>query len=141
MNSTTLFLLAGLALLIGLFFAFKPQTEQSTQTNQTATQSGQTEIPQVSNEDRFTVAITDGKNVAGTQTYKSIQDKTVVFVISSNVAGDFHVHAPYDLDVDLKPNGTVELNFKADKTGRFELEYHPQQGEHVSLGALEVSPK
>ena len=141
MNKPLYYAAAGLAaLVLGLIILKPGGTITNNTTNNTATNSAQTTTPSVSTEDRFYIEVRDGKNQAGAQSYKTVEGKTVKFQIASNLGGDFHVHG-YDLDKELVPGQTVELTFTADKTGRFDLEYHPAEGEHTVLGALEVTPR
>ena len=140
MNKSFYYAAGALALFILGLIILKPVSNTTNTTNNTATSSAQAPAPVASNEDKFNVTITDGKNAAGAQGYPTTEGKTVKFMITSNVAGEFHVHG-YDLDKELIPGQTVELVLTADKSGRFDLEYHPAQGEHTVLGALEVTPK
>ena len=61
----------------------------------------------------------------------------VTFRISSDKPMEFHMHG-YDLEQKIEPGKTAELHFKADLTGRFEIEDHETEEE---LGVLQVRPR
>lgn len=50
---------------------------------------------------------------------------------------NLHLHG-YDIEKEVKPGETTTLSFKADKTGRFEIE---AEGTGTKLGALVVEPR
>lgn len=142
MNKSFYYAGAAVVLLVAGLFILKPSgTTTNNTTNNNATSSAQT-APVTSNEDKFTVTIKDGKNASGPQTYTSTEGRTVRFVITSNVGGKFHVHGYTNLEkMPLVIGQSVEMVFTADKTGRFDLEFHSESDEETILGALEVTPK
>jgi len=69
------------------------------------------------------------------------QDDKVIFRVSTNVAGEFHI-AGYDIEKEMKLNGTIEIRFTANQAGRYNLERHPEGSEEdIVIGALVVNPK
>lgn len=126
-------------LVLGLIILKPGSTPINNTVNNTATTSSQT-VPVIS-EDKFNVTITGGKNAAGAQTYTTTEGRTVRFTVTSNRTGKFDVHGYTQNKIDLPAGQAVELSFTADKTGRFELEFHPEQGDEAVIGALEVNPK
>lgn len=142
MNKSFYFAAAAVALLVLGLFILKPSgTTTNNSTNNTATTSAQPAptAPVVSNEDKFNVTITDGKNAAGAQVYATTEGRTVRFIVTSNTSGKIDVHSYINRDLGAGP--AVEFSFPADKTGRFEMEFHPEQGAEVVIGALAVNPK
>lgn len=61
----------------------------------------------------------------------------VTLRLTSDKPMEFHMHG-YDLEREIEPGKTAELEFKADLTGRFEIEDHETEEE---LGVLEVRPR
>jgi Cupredoxin-like domain len=61
----------------------------------------------------------------------------VTFRISSDKPMEFHMHG-YDVEREIEPGQTAELHFRADLTGRFEIEDHESERE---LGVLQVRPR
>jgi len=85
----------------------------------------------------FNINIADGKPVAGPTMFRVKQGDTVTFNISSNTAGELHLHG-YDLEVELDPGKTVTLSLTANATGRFLFEVEQTE---VEIGFLEVQPR
>lgn len=139
MNKSFYFPAAAVALLVLGLIILKPGSNTtSNTTNNNATTSAQP-APVISNEDKFNVTLTDGKNAAGAQVYATTEGRTVRFIVTSNTPGKFDVHSYTNQD--LGAGQAVEFSFAADKTGRFEMEFHTQQGTEVVIGALAVNPK
>ncbi len=84
----------------------------------------------------FNVQIQGGKPVGGSATFRVKQGDTVTFNISSDTAGNAHLHG-YDLETAMALGKTVTLSFTANATGRFQFEI--EEGE-VEIGFLEVQP-
>ena len=61
----------------------------------------------------------------------------VTLHISSDEPMEVHVHG-YDMEHEVGPGQKAELHFKADLTGRFEIEDHESERE---LGVLQVRPR
>lgn len=88
-------------------------------------------------EHSFNIQIQDGKPVGGTSTFRVKQDDTVTFNISSDTAGEVHLHG-YDLEAELTPGEKETLSFTANATGRFLIEVEDTE---VEIGFLEVQPR
>lgn len=136
MNRSLVWILGILVVALGVYYFWYRQPQSSTE----PTTSPPAATEPAPTADRFELTLTGGANTAGPQTYTTTEGRTVTFVITSDKAGDFHVHG-YDLEKELAVGEPIELTFTADTAGRFELEYHPSEGEHVGLGALEVQPR
>lgn len=124
--------------MLGLFILKPSGTTTNNTTTNNATSSAQPATV-VSNEDKFNVTLNDGKNAAGAQVYATTEGRTVRFIVTSNTSGKIDVHSYINRDLGAGP--AVEFSFPADKTGRFEMEFHPEQGAEVVIGALAVNPK
>ena len=138
-SSAPLFLLAGVLLLAGLFWWFKPESAMPEAAPGVTVAAGQpvvAEAPPQPLPTRFTLA--KGALVGGPQTLRVLQGKPVRLELLSDVVGELHVHG-YDHELPVRPGEPAQLDFTADKAGRFELELHAHGG-HVELGVIEVMP-
>ncbi len=61
----------------------------------------------------------------------------VTLDVRSDKSMEFHMHG-YDLEREVEPGKATELHFRADLTGRFEIEDHESEKE---LGVLQVRPR
>ena len=94
------------------------------------------------------LSITDGLLAKELRLIKIRKGDQLRFRISSDTAGEFHLHA-YRLRAPLQAGQTTELAFTAFATGRFRLEWHsasdigaPSGGHHAPpLAFLEVQPR
>jgi hypothetical protein len=59
--------------------------------------------------------------------------------ISSNTAGELHLHA-YRLSAQLQAGQTTELAFTAHATGRFRLEWHGASDPNAATGGHHAPP-
>lgn len=134
-NLTIIGALAVVAIVVILFFTLRPKTQTPiVQPPQTA----QTPIVQETPAPKLFEFLIKGKKLAKPeQTIKVTEGEDVLFKITSDEVEEFHLHG-YDISKDLEPNQSVEIQFKADKTGRFEFELEKSK---ITLGALEVLPK
>ena len=62
---------------------------------------------------------------------------TVTLRVSSDRPMEFHLHG-YDVEQEVEPGQKAKLRFKADLTGRFEIEDHDSE---KGLGVLQVRPR
>jgi heme/copper-type cytochrome/quinol oxidase subunit 2 len=65
------------------------------------------------------------------------QGDSVTLRISSDEPMEFHLHG-YDVEQDVEPGQKAGVRFRADLTGRFEIEDHESERE---LGVLQVRPR
>ncbi|MGH2969735.1 MAG: hypothetical protein ACRDK0_11825 [Solirubrobacteraceae bacterium] len=70
------------------------------------------------------------------RTLSFTEGETVRFRVRSDVAEEIHVHG-YDRYVDIPAGKTVNVSFKADITGIFEIELH---GSGEPIASLKVEP-
>ncbi len=78
------------------------------------------------------------------QLIKVTQGDLLRWRVSSNQAGELHLHA-YRLSVKLQAGEEKSIAFSAFATGRFRLEWHaeknPAADQHQALAMLEVRPR
>ena len=65
------------------------------------------------------------------------ENDNVTLRVSSDKPIEIHLHG-YDVEQEVEPGETAEIRFKADITGRFEVEDHESEKE---LGTLQVRPR
>lgn len=130
MNRNYLLYLAGLAIIVGAFFAFKPnQVAAPTSSTQSATSSTQVKT--------FDLDIQNKKLSSGPAKIQVGEADHVIIRISSDTEEEFHLHG-YDKSVNLKPGETVQLDFDATLTGSFPFELEQSK---VELRSVEVTPR
>lgn len=69
------------------------------------------------------VSVASGKVTPGTSIHKVKKGQTVRIVVTVDKADEVHVHG-YDIEKELGAGETGTIEFKADQTGRFEVESH-----------------
>ncbi len=115
-----LFLIITVALLVGLFFVFKPEN----QTQDTGVKE-------------FRIQIQNRKIISGGETLNVLEGDQVTIKILTDEVEEFHLHG-YDRSVDLESDKETQLVFTANLTGRFEFELEKSK---TNLGMIEVQPK
>jgi len=85
----------------------------------------------------FELGLKNGRLVSGPAVLQVKAGDRITLKIASNNSDELHVHG-YDLRLRIKPEEVVNLDFTANRTGRFGLELHRA---HAELGALEVYPQ
>ena len=65
------------------------------------------------------------------------EDDSVTLRVSSDRPMELHLHG-YDVEQEVGPGQKARLRFRADLTGRFEIEDHESERE---LGVLQVRPR
>jgi len=123
------FIIITLALLLGLFFFFKPKPQLS------ETKQNPQQIP-VPITKTFNLVINANKIASGPEVLKANHNDLVIIKVISDSADALHLHG-YDHSVQLSPNVEKQLSFKANLTGRFEFELEHSK---THLGVLEVQP-
>lgn len=117
MSRTLALILVAVIVLVGLFFALRPDTSAEGPQEQTVELEieGSTMTPS-------DITVGEGDNVT--------------LRINTDHPVELHMHG-YNLEQEVEPGETATLSFEADKTGRFEIESH-ETGEE--LGVLIVEP-
>ena len=116
----TLLLVAGVALIVGLFFVFRSDSETTSRTIETTagTGSGPAAEPAAPT---LEVTVRDGGPAGGIQHLTVAKGERVRIVVHSDIEDEVHVHG-YDVSRDVGSGATVELELQATITGRFEIE-------------------
>jgi hypothetical protein len=102
----------------GLFFLLRPDTPSGAPKNRT-----------------FDVSIKGGE--MSPDEISVHKDDTVTLRVNTDKPLELHVHG-YDVEREVEPGQEAKLHFKADLTGRFEVEDHESEKE---LGTLQVRPR
>jgi hypothetical protein len=85
--------------------------------------------------ERAEIIVSDGE-VSGPERIQLEQGQQLMLVVESDVADEVHVHG-YDLLRSVAPGQPARIDFRAETTGRFEVELHEQE---LPLTELVVSP-
>lgn len=85
----------------------------------------------------FELRLKNGRLVSGPAVLQVKAGDRITLKIASNNSDELHVHG-YDLRLRIKPDEVVNLDFTANRTGRFGLELHRA---HAELDSLEVYPQ
>jgi hypothetical protein len=100
----------------------------------------------------FDLAIADGGLVGDETTFTAKEGDTVTLDLSSDVHGTVHIHG-YDHQQSVGPGEPSAIEFVADATGRFSIEFHSTVSDDghddhshdepldFNLGALEIRPR
>lgn len=107
-----------LLVLGGLFFLLRPDTPESASRDRT-----------------FDVSIEGGE--MSPAEISAREGDRVTLRVGSEEPVVLHLHG-YDVEREVEPGQEAKLEFKADLTGRFEIEDHDSQKE---LGVLQVRPR
>ena len=140
-NARIAALIAGaVALAISGFVLAKPGDKSSTPTTSVATTpsaaptatatTGTPAEPAVQ-----TVEVKGGKPVGGIAKLSIGHNQTMRLVVTSDTDGEVHLHG-YDVEKKVGPGAPARFTFKADITGRFEVELHPS----TQIAQLDVTP-
>lgn len=136
-----IFLVAGAALLAGLFVLFKPAGPPPPDASAPAEAEPGGTAPGVAGAVRgariVELRLREGRLESGPAVTQVAQGDEVLLRVITDRVDDLHVHG-YDLELSVHPGIVGELRFVADRSGRFEYELHHA---HVELGVLEVQPK
>jgi hypothetical protein len=117
-----IFLTVAAAILAGLFFLLRP-----TPSSRPALEPAQV----------HDLRVEQGRLVGGPEVIQVLQGQEVILNITSDRTDVFHLRA-YDLHAVLRAGVAETLSFKAERSGRFDLELNRSQD---GLGALEVVPR
>jgi hypothetical protein len=155
---TVALIAAGLGLLVSLYFALRPgsddETTPTTTVVQTTTAAATTE-PEVTTatEPEVTTTATTttgpaepdvvqitvsvpGDKAPTVKHFTIEQDSQVVFVVNSELADEVHLHG-YDRSADVAPGAPATIRFKVDAPGLFEAELESRS---LPIAELEVRP-
>ncbi|MEZ5074372.1 MAG: hypothetical protein R2691_05995 [Solirubrobacterales bacterium] len=142
-------LLVTLAVIVGLFFAFRgpgDDGDATTATTEAATATT-TAAPQAGKADGVTgspspvtaiprIDVVDGEPKGGVAELEFDKGDEIAFEVTSDAADEVHVHG-YDVEAEVPAGGTAKLDFRADLDGVFEVELHHSGTE---IAVLTVNP-
>lgn len=132
-----LFVLAALAMLVGLFLWLRPAPAPLQAVEGAPGTSPAPPAPEQAHPVGFDLVVKDGKLVSGPATLAVAQGDAVRLRVQSDRDDELHLHG-YDLELPLKAHDTGQLDFTADRSGRFDIELHHAG---TGIGALEVEPR
>ena len=139
---------ATLGLAVLLFLVLRPDDDEATEAPAPpappATNTGQgtqtsppppppTPPPAVT---RVSVVVRGGEVRGGVLRVSVPKGRRIVLVVRADVADHVHVHG-YDRFRDIAPGAPARLRFRANLTGRFEVELEDR---HVQIAEIEVRP-
>ena len=143
-------LLVTLAVIVGLFFAFKgggddDSTNATTATSDTAATttddsgsepSGEKKKEKPAESSVPVIEVVGGQPQGGIAGLDFNQGDEIRFDVTSDTADEVHVHG-YDIEEEVPAGGTAKFDFPADLEGVFEVELH---GSETQIAELTVNP-
>jgi hypothetical protein len=144
-------LLVTLAVIVGLFFAFKgggddDSTNATTATTDTAATTTDDSGSEPSGEKKKkekpaessvpVIEVVGGQPQGGIAGLDFNQGDEIRFDVTSDTADEVHVHG-YDIEEEVPAGGTAKFDFPADLEGVFEVELH---GSETQIAELTVNP-
>ncbi len=85
----------------------------------------------------YSFHLVDGQVQSGPTEISAEQGETLLFTISSDTAGTFHI-ADYPVRINLSKNTPAQISFTVNEAGRFSYEFGPQ---NTVLGSINIAPK
>lgn len=125
MQRRLVLIVAGLVVLVALFFVVRPRNKEPAPPATTTAAPVATEV---------TIEVTDGA-VIGPERVKTDVGSKVRITVTSDAADEIHVHG-YDLMQDVRAGEPATITFVADAPGVFEVELEDAK---LPLFELEVS--
>jgi len=143
-------LLVTLAVIVGLFFAFKGGGDDDSTTATTATTdtaaattddsgsepAGEKKKEKPSDSSAPVIEVVGGQPQGGIAGLDFNQGDEIRFDVNSDAADEVHVHG-YDIEEEVPAGGTAKFDFPADLEGVFEVELHSSE---TQLAELTVNP-
>ena len=144
-------LLVTLAVIVGLFFAFKgggddDSTNATTATTDTAATTTDDSGSEPSGEKKKkekpaessvpVIEVVGGQPQGGIAGLDFNQGDEIRFDVTSDTADEVHVHG-YDIEEEVPAGGTAKFDFPADLEGVFEVELHSSE---TQIAELTVNP-
>ena len=109
---------------------------ESASSTDTATTTETTTTTEAETPTVVKITVVDGQPQGGIVRQTVNEDDQVVLVVTSDVAGEIHLHG-YDIARDVAAGGTVRLPFKATIPGRFEAEL---ESRGVQIADITIEP-
>lgn len=126
-----------LAIVAGGYYFLKPKPSMDPNMQGMDMSNTQNQDTNATPTKTFILVVRDRKLFSSPDLLKVTQGDQVSIRITSNTAEELHLHG-YDKMVEIPANQTSQLDFVADKTGRFPYEL---EREGIEIGNLEVDPK
>lgn len=142
-KNALLFLVLGAAILAGLFWWLRPQTEPQPVSSPAAASAPAAAAPAVREfsgpppAQGFEITVRNGQRVSGPGDIEVHAGQNVTLKITSDRDDELHLHG-YDLHLTLHAGVPATLAFQAAHSGRFDYELHHA---HTELGTLNVLPQ
>jgi hypothetical protein len=139
--------LAGAAVLVGLFFALRPDDDDDDQASPppppatgtaTATTPSRrtTTTPRPTGPTQIRITFRGGRVIGGLRRARLDRGDRAVLIVRADVADHIHLHG-YDIMRDVAPGRPARLPFRATIPGRFEVELEDRR---LQIAQIEVRP-
>jgi hypothetical protein len=137
--------LAGAAVLVGLFFALRPDGDDDDQASPpppptgtaTATTTRRTTTtPRPAGPTQIRITFRGGRVIGGLRRARLDRGDRAVLVVRADVTDHIHLHG-YDIMRDVSPGRPARLPFRATIPGRFEVELEDRR---LQIAQIEVRP-
>jgi hypothetical protein len=138
--------LAGAAVLVGLFFALRPDDDDDDQASppppptgtETATTTTRrtTTTPRPAGPTQIRITFRGGRVIGGLRRARLDRGDRAVLVVRADVTDHVHLHG-YDIMRDVSPGRPARLPFRATIPGRFEVELEDRR---LQIAQIEVRP-
>jgi hypothetical protein len=139
--------LAGAAILVGLFFVFRPDDDDDDQaspppppatatTTAPTTTRRTTTTPRPAGPTQIRITFRDGRVIGGLRRVRLERGDRAVLIVRADVTDHIHLHG-YDIMRDVSPGRPARLPFHATVPGRFEVELEDRS---LQIAQIEVRP-
>jgi len=129
---------AALALVVALFFVFRPSDEAESTATTTTTSSTPTQTPPPPTPPpaaRVQIVVEGGRPVGGVRSVTVAKNRRVVLVVTSDVPEEVHLHG-YNVARDVAPGEPARIPFRATIVGTVEVEL-----EHSGVPLARITTK
>lgn len=130
-----LIVLGSVAALVAAFALLRPEDEAAPPAT-TATRPAVAKTATEPRGARIVVSVRAGRPAGGIARATARQGGSVLVIVRSDAADHVHVHG-YDLTADVAPGRPARMQFRAETTGRFEIELEQA---HRPIAQLTVLP-
>jgi hypothetical protein len=140
--------LAGVAVLVGLFFVVRPGDDDddddgaspppptATTRATTTTTPTTTTRPSPAGPTRIRIVVRGGRVIGGLKRARLDEGERAVLIVRADVSDHVHLHG-YDIMRDVSPGRPARLRFRATIPGRFEVELEDRR---LQIAQIEVRP-
>jgi hypothetical protein len=138
--------LAAAAVLVGLFFALRPDDDDDDQASPPPPPTGTATAPTTTRQTTTTprpagprqirITFRGGRVIGGLRRARLDRGDRAVLIVRADVADHIHLHG-YDIMRDVSPGRPARLPFRATIPGRFEVELEDRR---LQIAQIEVRP-